>query len=68
LKRSEALYGGAAMPLHVAYARRRHGELLGGATGNDMISEADHILERTGIRQPDRWLELQAPGFSVAAS
>jgi hypothetical protein len=66
LARAEAAHADAAMQLHVAYARRRRGELLGGAEGDALVWQADRVLEAAGVRDPGRWLELQAPGFPSA--
>ncbi len=65
LGQAEAGYAGAGMSLHVAYAARRRGELIGGDEGDASIWQADRTLEEAGIRQPARWLELQAPGFAT---
>jgi hypothetical protein len=63
LTEAEALHGSASMPLHVAYARRRRGELMGGEDGDSLVWEADRSLEEAGIREPQRWLGVLAPGF-----
>jgi tetratricopeptide (TPR) repeat protein len=63
LEQAEASYASASMSLHIAYARRRRGELVGGAEGDALVWEADRSLESAGIRDPARWVEVQAPGF-----
>jgi hypothetical protein len=68
LAQAEALHASASMALHVAYARRRRGELMGGDEGDSLVWEADRALETAGIREPDRWLGVMAPGFTAAAS
>ncbi len=65
LRQSEAGYASASMSLHVAYARRRRGELLGGDEGDALVWTADRVLEAAGILDPTRWLELHAPGFAT---
>jgi eukaryotic-like serine/threonine-protein kinase len=53
----------AEMALHAAVARRRKGELLGGANGQALIAEADAAMEAQGIRKPQQWADMYAPGF-----
>jgi hypothetical protein len=65
LSRAESTYASASMALHVAYAQRRRGELLGGDEGDALIWEADRALESAGIGDPVRWLAVQAPGFET---
>jgi hypothetical protein len=63
LSKAETFYANASMALHVAYAQRRRGELLAGDEGDALIWRADRTLAAAGIEDPQRWLELQAPGF-----
>ncbi|MFS8067657.1 MAG: AAA family ATPase, partial [Byssovorax sp.] len=56
-------FGAADMALHAEVARRRLGELVGGETGQGLIAEADAFMARQGIKRPDRWTALHAPGF-----
>jgi hypothetical protein len=63
LERAEASHASASMSLHALYARRRRGELLGGDEGDALVWQADRTLESAGIRDPARWLAVQAPGF-----
>jgi hypothetical protein len=63
LEHAEAAYARASMALHVAYARRRRGELLGGDAGSALVGDADHTLASAGIGRVGPWLALQAPGF-----
>jgi hypothetical protein len=65
LSDAEAAYASASMTLHVAYAARRRGELLGEDAGDAAVWQADRALEQAGIRNPARWLEIQAPGFGT---
>ena len=44
-------------------ARRRLGELLGGDEGDTLIAQADEWMTGEGIVNPDRMIELVAPGF-----
>ncbi len=53
----------ADMSLHAACARRRKGELLGGAEGARLVADADAVMREQGIARPDRWAALVAPGF-----
>lgn len=68
LARAEASYARASMALHGSYARRRRGELTGGDEGDALVWEADRALHAAGIKSPDRWLELHAPGFGSAVA
>jgi hypothetical protein len=52
-----------AMKLHAAAARRRLGELLGGASGRALVQAADAIMSAEGIKRPDRFTAMVAPGF-----
>jgi hypothetical protein len=65
LGQAEAGYASAGMSLHAAYAARRRGELIGGDEGDASIWQADRTLQSAGIQDPERWLEIQAPGFSA---
>jgi hypothetical protein len=56
-------FDAADMALHAEVARRRLGELVGGETGQALITEADAFMGRQGIKRPDRWTALHAPGF-----
>jgi hypothetical protein len=56
-------FDAADMALHAACARRRKGQLIGGAEGWALIEAADTTLRGQGIRNPARWAALYAPGF-----
>jgi hypothetical protein len=56
----------AEMKLHAACARRRKGELLGGDRGLALIAEADAAMEAQGIRKPQQWADMYAPGFRTS--
>lgn len=60
LSESRCGYEQAQMPLHAAYVRRRCGELLGIVEERDA---ADAAMSDRGIKEPERWLAVQAPGF-----
>ena len=62
LGESQRGYEHAQMPLHAAYVRRRRGELLA-AAGLDARDAADAVMSERGIKEPERWLAVQAPGF-----
>lgn len=61
-----ALYTEAEMALHVACARRRKGELLGGSEGQALVASADEAMRARGVREPPRWTACLAPGFPEA--
>ena len=46
----------------------RRGEILGGSLGAGLVVAADELLVAKGIRQPERWLALHAPGFNRPAA
>lgn len=51
------------MALHATAARRRLGALLGGDEGRALVTAADASLERQGVKRPDRFAAMLAPGF-----
>ena len=51
----------ADMPLHAAAARWARGRLLGAAQGRALVSEADALMAREGIRVPARVVSLLCP-------
>ena len=53
------------MVLHAAAARRRKGELLGGAEGERLATAADAAIRERGILDPIRWLALVAPALDA---
>ena len=53
----------ADMALHAEVARRRLGALLGGDEGRALVARADAFMARQGIKRPDRWTAIHAPGF-----
>jgi serine/threonine protein kinase len=54
------------MRLHLAAAQRRLGALRGGANGHQLIANSDRWLRQEGVRDPERLLEVAAPGFHGA--
>jgi hypothetical protein len=50
------------MGLHAAAARRRRGELIGGADGEALVREADAWMRGQDVRDPGRMAALIAPG------
>ncbi|HEY7509434.1 MAG TPA: AAA family ATPase, partial [Vicinamibacteria bacterium] len=54
--------GAAHMGLHAAAARRRRGELIGGADGEALVREADAWMRGQDVRDPGRMAALIAPG------
>jgi hypothetical protein len=61
LERAHAELAGAGMTLHAAVARRRLGELAGGAEGAHVIAEVDALLAAQDIRAPERFARLYMP-------
>lgn len=49
--------------LLAACARRRKGELLGGAAGRALIDASEAVMRAEGLREPARWSDVYAPGF-----
>jgi hypothetical protein len=58
----------AEMRLHAAVARRRLGELLGGAHGRDLIAQADAWMKAQSVVNPAAVTRMYAPGFRNAVS
>ncbi len=57
-------FDAADMKLHAACARRRRGQLIGGALGQKEVDAADVYIARLGVRRPERWANIYAPGFA----
>jgi hypothetical protein len=53
----------AGMALHVAAARYRKGELLGGAGGAFLMRDGRAAMKALGADNPDGFVRLLAPGF-----
>jgi hypothetical protein len=56
-------YEAVDMALSAAGARRRHGELLGGQEGRDLVARADAWMAGQKIRNPARMTNTLAPGY-----
>ncbi|WP_428262548.1 serine/threonine-protein kinase PknK [Haliangium sp.] len=52
------------MPLLAAAARRRRGQLVGGADGQRLIDDADAAMNLRGIARPAALTRMLVPGFS----
>jgi hypothetical protein len=63
LEKAEASAAAAHMALLAAIARRRRGQLLGGAMGAELIAAADSRMAALGARNPARFATGYAPGF-----
>jgi hypothetical protein len=63
LKRAAAAFAGAGMALHAAAARRRRGQLADGVEGQKLVAAADADMAARGVRDPERFAALYAPGF-----
>ncbi len=63
LGRAAAAFDHSEMSLWGIMARRREGEVRGGAEGEAMIEAADALMMRLEIRRPDRFTDMLAPGF-----
>ena len=50
-------------PSIAASVQRQLGRLVGGDEGADLIASADADLADRGIRRPDRYAEMEVPGF-----
>ncbi len=64
---AESAFAAADMALHLAVARRRRGELLGGEAGRAIALAADAWMTGQGIRNPVRMTATLAPGRWGAA-
>jgi hypothetical protein len=65
LERAEQGFGEVHMALHAATARRRRGELLGGAEGAALVEAANGWMRAQGIVRPDGIVDMLAPGRFV---
>ena len=63
LESAERQLESADMALHVAAARRRRGEILGGDEGRMLVTAADSWMANQGIKNPGRMTAMLAPGI-----
>ena len=63
LRAAEQGFRAVDMHLYAAVARRRCGQILGGAAGADIIASADMAMSEQGVRNPSRMTRALAPGF-----
>jgi hypothetical protein len=52
----------AGMQLHAVTADYRRGQLLDGAEGCALVTDADRRMRVLGVERPDRWVRVYAPG------
>ena len=50
------------MVLHAAAARRRFGQVIGGAEGIEQVAAAEARMAEAGVENPARMTDLLAPG------
>jgi hypothetical protein len=63
LRRAEAGFERADMKLFAAAARRHRGELVGGASGRELVSSAEEHMNAQGIRNPAALASMLVPVF-----
>jgi serine/threonine protein kinase len=61
-------FDATGMALYAAVARRRHGEIVGGAAGEAEIVEADTWMKGQEVQSPGRMTAMIAPGLSAPES
>lgn len=57
------LFTGRNMEGFAAVSQRRLAALVGGAEGEELRTTSDAYFEREGVKQPDRFTDMFAPGF-----
>ena len=65
LERAEKVFANAGMILYAATARRRRGEIMGGAAGHALVAASDAAMAERGVQAPDRFADMYAPGFQA---
>jgi tetratricopeptide (TPR) repeat protein len=65
LREAVDLCEAASMYLYAMVARRRMGEIQGGAEGDALFAESQRWMISQSIRDPGRFTDLYAPGFST---
>jgi len=63
LTQSIAGFEAAQMTAFATATRRRQGELIGGTRGAEMVTQADAWMRSQGVRQPESFTRMLAPGF-----
>jgi hypothetical protein len=58
---AERTFEALTMPLHAAAARRRQGELAGGAVGDELVVSSDARLATLGVKAPERFARFLVP-------
>jgi hypothetical protein len=64
LEAAAADFDAADMELHVAAARFRLGQLVGGSRGDQLMEQASSRMKDQQIRDPSRFTWMMAPGVS----
>jgi tetratricopeptide (TPR) repeat protein len=67
LTQAVAGFEAAHMTAFATAARRRQGELIGGTAGADLVTQADAWMRSQGVRQPESFTRMLAPGFPPPA-
>ncbi|HZO16343.1 MAG TPA: hypothetical protein VFB62_23880, partial [Polyangiaceae bacterium] len=63
LRKAREMFVGAHMGLHATVAKLRLGELLPGAAGKSLVTEArEQMMKAHGIAEPERWCNVYLPG------
>jgi hypothetical protein len=62
---AEAAFVTLEMLAHVAAAKRRRGQVMGGEAGAALVAEADAVLTQQRIRRPARYAAMLAPAPSL---
>jgi len=65
---AERAFDKASMKLHVAASRRLRGLCVGGAEGTALVDGARQAMIAAGVRRPDRFAAMLAPGPGFASS
>jgi hypothetical protein len=58
---AERTFEALTMPLHAAAARRRQGELAGGAVGDELVASSDARLATMGVKAPESFARFLVP-------
>lgn len=65
LGRALAEFEAAHMTAFATATRRRQGELIGGTAGAELVTQADAWMRSQGVRQPESFTRMLAPGFPL---